>query len=91
MRPDISIIIPVFNAQDTLKTSIKSIINQLGSSSENIFKCLCMLSDINDYSEMNQAYRMFFDEVKKPSRSTFAGSGLALGAKIEIECWAVKK
>ena len=33
----------------------------------------------------------FFDEVKKPSRSTFAGSGLALGAKIEIECWAVKK
>ena len=28
MRPDISIIIPVFNAQDTLKTSIKSIINQ---------------------------------------------------------------
>lgn len=71
--------------------NIKSIINQLGSSSEHIFKCLCMLSDINDYSEMNQAYRMFFDEVKKPSRSTFAGSGLALGAKIEIECWAVKK
>jgi len=28
MRPDISIIIPVFNAQDTLKASIKSIINQ---------------------------------------------------------------
>ena len=71
--------------------NIKSIINQLGSSSEDVFKCLCMLSDINDYSEMNQAYRMFFDEVKKPSRSTFAGSGLALGAKIEIECWAVKK
>ena len=49
--------------------NIKSIINQLGSSSENIFKCLCMLSDINDYSEMNQAYRMFFDENKKPSRA----------------------
>ena len=50
-----------------------------------------MLADINDYSEMNSAYRMFFDKNKKPSRSTFAGSGLALGAKIEIECWAVKK
>ncbi len=50
-----------------------------------------MLADINDYPEMNSAYRMFFDENKKPSRSTFAGSGLALGAKIEIECWAVKK
>ncbi len=28
MRPDISIIIPVFNAQSTLNTSIKSIVNQ---------------------------------------------------------------
>ena len=71
--------------------NIKSTLNKLGSSSDNIFKCLCMLADINDYSEMNQAYRMFFKENKKPSRSTFAGSGLALGAKIEIECWAVKK
>ena len=71
--------------------NIKLILDQAGSSSDNIFKCLCMLADINDYPEMNSAYRMFFDENKKPSRSTFAGSGLALGAKIEIECWAVKK
>ena len=71
--------------------NIKSILNQAGSSSKNIFKCLCMLSDINDYAEMNNAYRMFFNEREKPSRSTFAGSGLALEAKIEIECWAVEK
>ncbi len=50
-----------------------------------------MLSDIDDYSEMNKAYRMFFEESEKPFRSTFAGSGLALNAKIEIECWAVNK
>ncbi len=71
--------------------NIKSILEQAGSSSKNIFKCLCMLSNIDDYSEMNNTYRMFFNESEKPSRSTFAGSGLALGAKIEIECWAVKK
>lgn len=71
--------------------NIKSILDQVGSSPNNIFKCLCMLSDIDDYSEMNQAYRVFFNENKKPARSTFAGSGLALGAKIEIECWAVSK
>ena len=40
--------------------NIKSILNQTGSSADNIFKCLCMLSDIDDYSEMNKAYRMFF-------------------------------
>ena len=71
--------------------NIKSILDQAGSSSDNIFKCLCMLSDINDYSEMNNAYTMFFNSRDNlPSRSTFAGSGLALGAKIEIECWATK-
>ena len=29
--------------------NIKSILNQMGSSADNIFKCLSMLSDIDDY------------------------------------------
>ena len=78
---------------ETIQTleNIKMILNDLGSSSDKIFKCLCMLEDINDYSEMNNAYTKFFNSRDYlPSRSTFAGSGLALGAKIEIECWATK-
>jgi len=71
--------------------NIKMVLNDLGSNSDKIFKCLCMLEDINDYNEMNKAYTTFFDSRDNlPSRSTFAGSGLALGAKIEIECWATK-
>ena len=76
---------------ETIQTlnNIKMILNDLGVSSDKIFKCLCMLKDINDYSEMNNAYKSFFEGRENlPSRSTFAGSGLALGAKIEIECWA---
>ena len=78
---------------ETIQTlnNIKMILNDLGSSSDKIFKCLCMLEDINDYNEMNKAYTTFFNSRNSlPSRSTFAGSGLALGAKIEIECWATK-
>ena len=78
---------------ETMQTlnNIKMILNDLGSNSDKIFKCLCMLEDINDYSEMNNAYTEFFNSRDYlPSRSTFAGSGLALGAKIEIECWATK-
>jgi len=71
--------------------NIKMVLNDLGSNSDKIFKCLCMLEDINDYTEMNNAYTTFFNSRDNlPSRSTFAGSGLALGAKIEIECWAIK-
>ena len=80
-------------AAETLQTlnNINMILNDLGSNSDKIFKCLCMLEDINDYTEMNKAYTMFFNSRDRlPSRSTFAGSGLALGAKIEIECWATK-
>ena len=80
-------------AAETLQTlnNINMILNDLGSNSDKIFKCLCMLEDINDYTEMNKAYTMFFNSRDNlPSRSTFAGSGLALGAKIEIECWATK-
>ena len=78
---------------ETMQTldNIKMILNALGSNSDKIFKCLCMLEDINDYAEMNNAYTTFFlSRDNLPSRSTFAGSGLALGAKIEIECWATK-
>ena len=80
-------------AAETTQTldNINMILNDLGSNSDKIFKCLCMLENINDYTEMNKAYTMFFNSRDSlPSRSTFAGSGLALGAKIEIECWATK-
>ena len=78
---------------ETIQTlnNIKMVLNDLGSNSDKIFKCLCMLENINDYTEMNNAYTTFFNgRDNLPSRSTFAGSGLALGAKIEIECWATK-
>ena len=78
---------------ETMQTlnNIKMILNDLGSNPNKIFKCLCMLENIDDYADMNNAYTTFFNSRDKlPSRSTFAGSGLALGAKIEIECWATK-
>ena len=49
-----------------------------------------MLSDISEWGKMSEEYRKVFNDNKKPSRSAFAGTGLALGAKVEIECWAVK-
>ena len=42
--------------------NINSILESLGSSSDKIFKCLCMLNDIEDYKKMNEAYVDFFNE-----------------------------
>lgn len=62
----------------------------MGSSLDQVFKCTCMLEDIKDWPKMSAVYATFFDKEKLPARSAFAGSGLALGAKLEIECMAVR-
>tara|TARA_S200000501_G_scaffold225685_1_gene211584 strand:- start:3698 stop:4186 length:489 start_codon:yes stop_codon:yes gene_type:complete len=72
-------------------TNIKNKMEKIGGSMDDIFKCTCMLSDINDWPLMSQEYKKFFNPNKLPSRSAFAGSGLALGARLEIECMAIKR
>jgi len=69
--------------------NIRSILEKNGSSLDKVFKCTCMLADIKDWKDMSSEYRTFFKK-KLPARSAFAGSGLALKARVEIECWAIK-
>jgi reactive intermediate/imine deaminase len=68
--------------------NIKRTLEQAGSSMERVVKCTVFLLDIADYAVMNQVYATFFPK-DPPARSTVAGSGLALGARVEIECMAV--
>ena len=68
--------------------NIKSVLEFAGSSLERVVKCTVFLKDINDYSAMNEVYASYFSG-DPPARSTVAGSGLALGASVEIECIAL--
>jgi len=54
-----------------------------------IVKCTIMLADIADWEDFNTSYRRFFAGLPLPARSAFGCSGLALGARVEIECIAV--
>ena len=67
--------------------NIKEVLERYGSSMDNVVKCLCMLEDINEWADMSAEYVKFFPN-HKPARSAFAGTGLAIGAKVEIECMA---
>lgn len=67
--------------------NIKRVLEQNGSSLDNIIKCTCMLADIDEWAEMSKAYMTFFPN-HQPARSAFATTGLALGARVEIECMA---
>ncbi len=68
--------------------NIKGVLASAGSSLDRAVKCTVFLTDIKDYAAMNGVYATFFPK-DPPARSTVAGSGLALGARVEIECLAV--
>jgi len=68
--------------------NVKGVLAAAGSSLERVVKCTVFLSDIKDYAAMNAVYATYFPK-DPPARSTVAGSGLALGARVEIECLAV--
>jgi reactive intermediate/imine deaminase len=68
--------------------NIKAVLASAGSSLDRAVKCTVFLADIKDYAAMNTVYATYFPK-DPPARSTVAGSGLALGARVEIECLAV--
>ena len=67
--------------------NIKSTLARHGYGMEHLVKCTVMLADIAEWGAFNEMYRPFFKD-NYPARSAFAGSGLALGARVEVECLA---
>ena len=68
--------------------NIRSIVTGAGGSMDRIAKCTVMMADMSEWGAMNQEYVKFFPG-KLPARSALGASGLALGARVEIECIAV--
>jgi 2-iminobutanoate/2-iminopropanoate deaminase len=68
--------------------NIQATLEQYGSSLDNVIKVTVMLADINEWSEMNKVYVTYFGK-HFPARSALGANGLALGARVEIECLAV--
>ena len=62
-------------------------LQDFGSSMDRVVKCTVFLADISEWGAMNEVYASFFPN--KPARSALGTSGLALGARVEIECIAV--
>jgi 2-iminobutanoate/2-iminopropanoate deaminase len=70
--------------------NIKRTLEKYGSSLDRVVKCTVMLADIGEWSAMNEVYVTYFPN-HKPARSAFGTSGLAMGARLEVECWAYVK
>ncbi len=70
-------------------TNIKNILAEAGLTMRDVVKVTVLLSDINDFTAVNEIYAEFFED-PYPARSAFAVAALPKGADIEIEAIAAK-
>jgi enamine deaminase RidA (YjgF/YER057c/UK114 family) len=68
--------------------NIKAALERYGSSLDHVVKVTVMLTNMSEWAEMNQVYVTYFPK-HLPARSALGANGLALGARVEIECIAV--
>jgi 2-iminobutanoate/2-iminopropanoate deaminase len=69
-------------------TNVKALLQAHGSGMDRVVKCTAMLADMGEWGAMNQEYVKHFP-AHLPARSAFGTTGLALGARIELECTAL--
>ena len=70
-------------------TNMKAILEAAGMSFDNVVKTTVFLADMADFADMNEVYAQFF-AAPFPARSAVAVKTLPKGARVEIECIAVR-
>lgn len=71
-------------------TNIKAILEEAGTSMDNVVKTTVFMANMDDFTDMNAVYAEFFTE-PYPARSAVAVKTLPKGALIEIEVIAEAK
>jgi 2-iminobutanoate/2-iminopropanoate deaminase len=69
--------------------NIGCILEAAGYGYENVVKCTCLLSDMDNFAAMNEVYGKYFAQ-NPPARAAYGVVKLPLGALIEIEAIAAK-
>lgn len=70
-------------------SNIRDVLRRAGSSLDRVVKCTVFMADMSEWPAMNEVYITFFPQ-RPPARSAAGANGLALGAKVEIECLAAE-
>lgn len=73
-------------ARQTLE-NIKTVLERHGATTTDVVKCTVFLLDMKEWPAFNEVYRKYFSS-HFPARSALGANGLALGARVEVECVA---
>ena len=64
--------------------NIKAVLERHGTSLDHVVKCTVFLADMKEWPAFNAIYREYFPH-HFPARSAFGTTGLAFGARLEVE------
>ena len=67
--------------------NIRTVLEANGRSMRDVIRCTVMLADMADWPAFNEVWRKAFEK-PFPARSAIGANGLALGARVEVECTA---
>ncbi len=70
--------------------NIGAVLNAAGMYYTNVVKCSIFITDMNDFTIVNEIYGRFFQD-EAPARETVEVSRLPKDARVEISCIAVKQ
>ncbi len=70
--------------------NVAAVLKRLGLSMDRIVKVTVMMADMAEWGAMNEEYVAAFGK-HLPARSAFGASGLAMNARVEIECIALRE
>jgi 2-iminobutanoate/2-iminopropanoate deaminase len=89
-RPGSLELVPGGIGPETRQTmeNIKAKLARRGATMDDVVKCTAFLADVREWAAFNEVYRTYFTR-HLPARSALGASGLALGARVEVECIAV--
>lgn len=71
--------------------NIKGVLARHGATLDQVVKCTVFLADMREWPAFNDVYRTYFTPGHFPARSALGANGLALGARVEVECIAVAR
>jgi len=70
--------------------NLAAVLDAAGSGLDRVVKCTVFLADFAEFAAMNEVYAQRFGQ-HRPARSTVGTTALPKGARIEIECIAVRR
>ena len=77
------------NRVDQVFKNLSAILERAGTDLSKVVKFTVFLTDMAQYSDVNDVFNKWLDEDNAPARSLVAVKGLPAGTDVEIECVAL--